>query len=171
VKKTAKGKQESLTAVNRLVSEEIELEKRIAAFYDILCDIYGTERVILKANKLEALGLIRSDKLGERVLGLQKLVMEDPTLDQPPREQEIAGVLANLEMAVADVVAHRALEERLDRLIAERMQERHEEYFREVRDQILRESAGVENAQTLKKLAGHGCQQGKDMVIDFIMMD
>ena len=153
MKKTAKGKQESLTAVNSLVSEEIELEKRIAAFYDILCDIFGTERVILKANKLEALGLIRSDKLGERVLGLQKLVMEDPTLDQPPREHEIAGVLANLEMAVADVVAHQALEEKLDRLIAERMQERHEEYFREVRDQILRESAGVENAQTLKKLA------------------
>lgn len=129
------------------------LEKRIAAFYDVLCDLYGTERVILKANKLEALGLIRSEKLGERVLGLQKLVLEDPTLDEPPREQDLPEVLAKLETAVADVVVHRALEERLDRLIADRMQERHEEYYREVKMQVLREFAGVENAQTLKKLA------------------
>lgn len=129
------------------------LEKRIAAFYDVLCDLYGTERVILKANKLEALGLIRSEKLGERVLGLQKLVLEDPTLDEPPREQDLPEVLAKLETAVADVIAHRALEERLDRLIADRMQERHDEYYREVKMQVLREFAGVENAQTLKKLA------------------
>jgi len=131
----------------------IKLEKQVAAFYDILCDIYGAERVVLKANKLEALDLIRSSKLEERVLGLQKLVFEDPTLDRLPGEEEIPEVLAELEAAIADVVAHRALEDRLERLIAEKMQEKHEEYYREVKMQVLREAGGVENAHTLKKLA------------------
>lgn len=147
VKNTATGQQDSL------LSSRLKLEKQVAAFYDILCDIYGPERVVLKANKLEALELIRSRILAERVLGLQKLVLEDPTLDRVPDEQEIPEVLAELEAAVADVVAYRALEDRLERLIAEKMQEKHEEYFREVKMQVLKEVGGVENAQTLKKLA------------------
>lgn len=147
MKKTAKGQQDSL------LSSCLKLEKQVAAFYDILCDIYGPERVVLKANKLEALELIRSRELAERVLGLQKLVLEDPTLDELPEEQEIPEVLAELEAAVADMIAHRALEDRLERLIAEKMQEKHEEYFREVKMQVLKEAGGVENAHTLKKLA------------------
>lgn len=147
MKNKAKEQQDTLLASG------LKLEKQVAAFYDILCDIYGPERVVLKANKLEALELIRSRKLAERVLGLQKLVLEDPTLDQVPDEQEIPEVLAELEAAVADVVAYRALEDRLERLIAEKMQEKHEEYVREVKMQVLKETGGVENALTLKKLA------------------
>lgn len=131
----------------------VDLEKRVTAFYDMLCDIYSTERVILKANKVEALGLINSDILSERVLGLKKIVLEDPTLDEFPSEEEIPDVLSDLEGALADIVAHRALEDRLERLIAEKMQERHEEYIREVKMQLIKEASGSENAQTLKKLA------------------
>jgi len=43
--------------------------------------------------------------------------------------------------------------ERLERVVAEKMQEWHEDYVKEMKIQVLQETSGPENAQTLKKLA------------------
>lgn len=130
-----------------------QLGRRVTALYDILSELYGTDQLVLRASKLEALDLLRSKRLSERVLGLQKLVYDDPTIDKAPPAREIPEVLAAIEDALADLVARRSVEEQLERKIAERMQQRHEEYVQELRTQVLRESSGPENAQTLKKLA------------------
>lgn len=130
-----------------------QLGRRVTALYDILGELYGPDQLVLRASKLEALDLLRSPRLAERVLGLQKLVCDDPTLDQVPPVNEIPRVLAAIEDALADLVARRSVEEQLERKVAERMQQRHEEYIQELRAQVLRESGGPENAQTLRKLA------------------
>jgi len=132
---------------------KVGLEKQINAFYDLLCQIYGTDKVVLKANKLEALNQIRSKDLSERVLGLQKLVYEDPTIDELLQEEELEEALAEMEVVVADYIAAQALEDRLERLIGDRMQEKHEEYYKEIKLQLLREEGHVESPQSLKKLA------------------
>ncbi|MBC7334969.1 MAG: ATP-dependent protease, Lon family, partial [Clostridia bacterium] len=130
-----------------------QLGRRVAALYEILGELFGADQLVLRASKLEALELLRSPRLAERVLGLQKLVYDDPTLEKVPPMREIPRVLAAIEDALADLVARRSVEEQLERKIAERMQQRHEEYVQELRAQILKESAGPENAQTLKRLA------------------
>ncbi|MHB1125586.1 MAG: Lon family ATP-dependent protease [Bacillota bacterium] len=127
--------------------------RQVAAIYGILSDIYGTDRLVLKASKLEALSLLRSEILGERVLALQKLVYEDPTLDHIPTEEEIPGILDDIQEEIADFIARRTVEDQLERKIAERMQQRHDEYMQEIKMQILKDNAGPENAQTLKRLA------------------
>jgi len=132
--------------------EEHLLSKQVAALFQILCDFYGTDKIILKASKLEALELIKSEKLSERVLALEKLIYEDPTLSQVPPEEDIPHILSALEEELADIIARRTVEERLEQRIAERMQEKHEEYIQEIRRQILREEGGAETARTLKKL-------------------
>lgn len=152
MKKTRIGQELFSNKTENPAFMNIELEKQINAVYDLLCQIYGTEKVVLKANKLEALSQIRSPHLGERVLGLQKLVFEDPTIDEILVEDEIPDALAELEEVIADYVAGQALEDRLERLIGDRMQERHEEYYREIKMQLLRELGCVESPQTLKKL-------------------
>lgn len=129
------------------------LARQVSALYNILCDIIGTDRLVLKASKLEALKLLRSEVLAERVLALEKLVYEDPTLDEVPKEEEIPRILEGIQEEIADYIARRSVEERLERKIAEKMQERHEEYIQEIRMQVLREKGGPENAQTLKRLA------------------
>ncbi|HWJ02763.1 MAG TPA: Lon family ATP-dependent protease, partial [Verrucomicrobiae bacterium] len=104
-------------------------------------------------SKLEALNLMRSENLAERVLGLKKLVSEDPTLDQVPAGEEISAVIADIEEQLAELIARRSVEDRLEKRIAEKMQERHDDYVKEIKMQVLKETAGPENAQTLKKLA------------------
>lgn len=139
--------------LNMLEAESDTVSRQVAALYGILCDIYGTDRLVLKASKLEALELLRSEEVAERVLALEKIVYEDPTIDRVPSQQELPAILEELEEELADYMARRVVEDKLERKIAEKMQERHEEYVQEIKMQILKENAGPENAQTLKRLA------------------
>lgn len=132
-------------------SEQLKLE--IDALYVVLSNLFGTDKLILKASKLDALALMRSENIEERVLGLQKLVNDDPTDKPVPKVDEIPIVLGEVEEQIAEIVAKRSVEDRLNQAVAEKMQERHEEYIKEIKTQVLKETGGPENAQTLKKLA------------------
>jgi len=134
-------------------SETEHLKRQVNALYSLLTNIYGSDKVVLKAGKLEALNLMRSDIFEERVLALQKIVFEDPTIDKLPSAQEIPKIIEEVEDEIADIIARRSVEDRLEKKIAEKMQQRHEDYVKEIKMQIIKESAGPENAATLKKLA------------------
>jgi len=47
-------------------------QRQLHALLDLVNDIYGTEKMVLKAGKLEALPLIRSRKPEQQLLGLQR---------------------------------------------------------------------------------------------------
>lgn len=147
-----KNDQEAHNVTSRQVKRN-EIKSRIAALYQVFGDIYGSEKLVLRASKLGVLRQVRSNRLGEQVLALQKLIIGDPTLEKPPRIQEIPEILDDLEDALAQVVARRLVEEDLERKIAEKIQERQEQYLNDMKVQVLKEKGTPENAATLKKLA------------------
>jgi ATP-dependent Lon protease len=130
-----------------------ELKRQVASLYGVYSGMIGTEKVVLKAGKLDALNLMRSEDVGERVLALQKLVFEDPTVEEVPAMEEIPEILEEIEDELADMLARKAVEEKLEKKIAEKMEERHNEYIQEIKAQVLKEEHGVETPQTLKKYA------------------
>ncbi|MEW6623469.1 MAG: Lon family ATP-dependent protease [Bacillota bacterium] len=132
---------------------KVEVIDKIKALFTILCDLYGTDRLVLKASKLEALELLSSTNAGERLLALQKIVFEDPTLDKVPSAKEALQVIEELEDGLAERIALRTVEDELERKVNARMVEKHEDYLQEIKMQILKENQNPENAQTLKKLA------------------
>ncbi len=141
--------------VHPAVSEDVEdqLQRQVAALLGVLSHVYGADKLVLKAGKLEALELMKSDDLRDRVIALQRLVFEDPTIDDLPPGKDIPGVIGEVEEQVADILARREVEERLEKRIAERMRKKHEEYVREVKMQVLKDDGPPDNAQTLKKYA------------------
>ncbi|MTI80668.1 MAG: ATP-dependent protease, Lon family [Firmicutes bacterium] len=135
-----------------LSSSEL-INRQINAIYELLSNIHGSDKLVLRASKLDALNLMRSEKTAERVLALQILVFEDPTLEKLPEEEEIPVILDKIQNEIAEVLARRTVEEDIEKKITEKMQQRHEEYVKELKMQVLKENGGPENAQTLKKLA------------------
>ncbi|MBF7081395.1 ATP-dependent protease, Lon family [Desulfallas sp. Bu1-1] len=133
--------------------EQDQLRRQVKSLYNILSELYGSDKIVLRAGKLNVLQMMRSDYLSEQVLALQKLVFEDPTLDILPELEDIPGILEDIENEIADIIARRTVEDDLEKKINERMQQKHEDYVREIKMQIIKENAGPENAQTLKKLA------------------
>ncbi|MCY0884407.1 MAG: sigma 54-interacting transcriptional regulator, partial [Firmicutes bacterium] len=127
------------------------LERRIAALHELLVQIFGPERLILRAGKLQAIKDLRSEDPARRLLALQKLVYEDPSLTEPPAVKDFPRVLRELEEHLAEQLARRTLEDEIEKRVSEKMQERHEEYLRDIRIQVLKEEGGPETAETQKK--------------------
>jgi len=135
------------------LSEEEQIRRQVAALFALLSNIHGSDKLVLKAGKLEALNLMRSEVLEEKVLALQKIVFEDPTIDTIPSYKDIPAIIEDIEEEIADIIARKSVEDKLEKKIAERMQQRHEEYLQEIKLQIIKENAGPETAQTQKQLA------------------
>jgi ATP-dependent Lon protease len=152
LKKNNSGSKPAMPLHERLQDEQ-QLMRQIAAIFALLSNLYGSDKLVLKAGKLEALKLMRSEILEERVLALQRIVFEDPTIDTVPNRRNLSQILNEIEEEIADLIARRTVEEKIEKKIAERMQQRHEEYLKEIKIQILQESSGPDNPHTLKKLA------------------
>lgn len=129
------------------------LERQVTALLSILTEVHGADQLTLKAGKLDSLELLQSEKFEDRVLALERLILEDPTIVEQREPEEAAEILNELEDHVADLLARRRVEEQLEQQIAAKMQERHVEYVQEIRMQVIKEELGPDNAQTLKKYA------------------
>ena len=128
------------------------VRRQVAALYQILAGALGKDKVIMRAGKLGALKLMRSSVLGERVLALQRLVFEDPTLERIPAPGGFRKALAEIEDALADIVAQRTVEDEVERRVNEKMVHRHAEYVRDLKIEALREAAGPETPATQRRL-------------------
>ncbi|HHV78702.1 MAG TPA: ATP-dependent protease, Lon family, partial [Firmicutes bacterium] len=134
-------------------NDEELLRRQVRVLFNILSSVMGADKLVLKAGKLGALKGMRSEDLDQQVLALEKIVFEDPTIDKAPARGEIPAVIARIEDEVAEIIARRSVEERLEQKVTQRMQERQDAYVRDIKLQIIKEEAGPENPTTLRKLA------------------
>lgn len=146
-------RKQAANSVTKPLVSGAELKRRVDALYDLLNSMYGSDRLVLKAGKLDALPLMRSSRIEERVLALQRIIMDDPTLSGPVASDAIPAILDDLQEKLADAIARQTVQDEIERRVALKMQERHEEYVRDLRNQVLKEKNGPDNAQTLRKYA------------------
>jgi len=131
----------------------IDLSERITNLFKHLDTFYGTKGFILRASKLDAVDLINSEQVADRVLALQKMLEEDPTLNSRAMDEDLSPILDHLEELMADKYARRAVEDKLQQRVQEKMEEKYNDYLRDIKIQIVKEqSSNYENAQTLKRL-------------------
>ncbi|HVJ49139.1 Lon family ATP-dependent protease [Desulfitobacterium sp.] len=147
----AKWLKEDKTQDAKTSGEQLKLE--IDAYYHLLSNIHGSDKLVLKAVRLDALSLMRSENQLDRIKALQKIVFEDPTDPPISSPEKLPQILAEIEEQLVELQARRMVEEKLDKAVAEKIQEHHEDYVKEIKNQVLRDSTGPDNAQTFKKLA------------------
>lgn len=128
------------------------IRQQVGAMFDYLADIYGPEKLVLKAGKLGALKGMKSQNVLEQIVALQQVVFEDPTIDTTPSYSEIPGILEDCQEEIAERIARQAIEQQIEDLVTRKMQEKHEEYLWDIRKEVLTESDGPETQETQKKL-------------------
>lgn len=121
------------------VSSKDELDRKIDMLFSLLVEYYGSDKLVIKAGKMEALQLVRSPIKGERVLALQKIMFDNPTLTAVPKDEDIPDILDRLVEKMSDILARRTLEADLEQKIADRLEENHQDYVQDIRRQILKE--------------------------------
>ena len=135
----------------RLSADE-KTRREIAALFDVLTDALGTEKVVMRAGKLGTLKEMRSPAIPDRLLALQRLVFEDPSLETRPAKAQYKKAIAEIEDKLADLIAHRTVGDQLEAKINAKMVQRHQEYLRELKLEALREETGPETPATQKRL-------------------
>lgn len=136
-----------------LTDRQDKLQFRVENLYDKLHQFYGTQELVLKANKLDAIELINSDTLEDKILALRRILLEDPTIGSLLCPDKLSIELAALEEIFSGLYTRRQIEEELQNSIQQKMDEKHNEYIQDIKLQILKEQkSSPENAQTLKNL-------------------
>ena len=140
------------TRFRRKFGVEDELSRYVTALYEMLSAVLGQDKVVLRAGKVNALKMMRSQHLPDRLCALQRLVLEDPTLERATTRAQQRKVLGEIEEAMADVIAQRHAEESIERRVNEKMAERHQDYLKDLKLEALRETGGPETPASQAKL-------------------
>jgi ATP-dependent Lon protease len=140
------------TRFRRKFGVEDEMSRYVSALYEMLASVLGQDKLVLRAGKVNALKMMRSQNLPDRLCGLQRLVLEDPTLERATTRGAQRKALAEIEEAMADVIAQRHAEDSIERRVNEKMTERHQEYVKDLKLEALRESGGPETPASQAKL-------------------
>ena len=137
IKRAFGGKKNTVDFSTR---KETDLDREIAALYSIVVDVMGSDRLVLQAGKMDALRYLRSDNAGEKILALRRILEENPTLGPAPRtKNEIQAEIVKLSELMADIIARRQVEDKIDRKVTEKLEKDHQEYVKDIKLQILRE--------------------------------
>ena len=131
---------------------ETELSWRVEAIYKLLKEIYGVQGLIIRASKFDALELMGSAIVKDRILALQKL-LEDPCIDEVAEAFDYSGIVLHLESLAAEMYARKKVEEELQVSIQTKIEEKYNDYIRDIKLEVIKEQkSSPENARTLKKL-------------------
>ena len=130
---------------------ETETDREVDALYTILVEVMGADRLVLQAGKMDALKFMRSPDPAERILALRRILEENPTLSPPPKPSEIKEQMMYLSELIADIMARRQVEDKIERKISEKMEKDHQEYVKDIRMQVLKEEKTEETPHDKKK--------------------
>ena len=135
IKRTFTGKKNIVVQPHN----ETEIDREISAMYEIIIDAMGSDRLVLQAGRMDALRLMRSPNPCERVLALRRILEENPTIFPPPKESELQAEITRLSELLADIIARRQVEDKIDKKVTEKLEHDHQEYVKDIRLQILKE--------------------------------
>lgn len=123
---------------------------KLFALEELLNEVFGPDQIIIRSTKLEILDLIGSADPEQRLSVLEKVVFYDAGYTgSGSMEERVDALMAE----VGNMIARRSVEDRLEKMITDKMQEKQDEYYRDIKLQVLKEQSGPENDETGKKLA------------------
>ena len=136
--------------------EVLPIDREIAALYQALIDLIGTDSLVIQAGRMYAMILLRSSGRCERVLALQRILDEDPLLHPAPREEDLPEVLQRLTERIAEKRARKDIEDRIEKKVNEKLEQEHQDYVDDIRKQVIKEekpdAESPQDAEKRKKL-------------------
>ena len=139
--------------LRRKYGVEDELNRYVSALYEMLAGVIGSDKLVLRAGKVSALKMMRSQSLPDRLCALARLVFEDPTIEKTTTRAQQRRAIADVEEALAELMAQKTVEDAIEKKVSEKVNARHQEYLKDLKLEALREDSGPETPSTQAKLA------------------
>ncbi|MBR5328652.1 MAG: Lon family ATP-dependent protease [Firmicutes bacterium] len=135
--------------VRDLRADNADINVKIAALESLLSDVFGPDQIVVRSTKLEILPLLGAPDAEKRLTALEKVVFYDAAFEgKGTLDERVEYLMAEL----GDMIARRNIEDRLEKIVNDKMQEKQDDYYREIKLQVLKDQNGPENPGTQKKL-------------------
>ena len=129
-----------------------KINRHVDYLYELYGRLIGPDQLVLRASKMDALGLMNSLESENRLKGLLRMLQGDPNWNKDFTAEELPEVIKEAEDHLSDLLARKAIEERVERKVGEKMDEKHQEYLRDIRLQVLKEEGDGDSPQSQAKL-------------------
>lgn len=142
-------------------TNEVVDKERVALPLDIQVDVLFQavknvlDKGVFKSRtvKYRLQKLISSKNLYEKVYALNKIVSDGKGIKDIPNDKNIYEAMDNTNEWIAEAVAKRYVQNKIETEVEKFLVEKQEKYIDEVRLGIIKKKKGPENAKTLKKYA------------------
>ncbi|MFW6022855.1 MAG: Lon family ATP-dependent protease [Bacillota bacterium] len=135
----------------RIENNSENYRRIINTLYKKAINFYGKDNFIIKANNLGVLDMINEEDNSKKLMALERIIYNDKNVS--PAENITDERIENLQQKLAELWADRSLEKSFQRQIAFKMEEKQQEYIKEIKKEIVSGRKTVDNAKTLKRLA------------------
>ncbi|WZL73110.1 Lon family ATP-dependent protease [Clostridiaceae bacterium 35-E11] len=125
------------------------IEKQVTVLYDLVNRCIDKDKI--KGSK--AMALIDSEKIEDRILALHHIVFDEKEINSKLDKEDMEAMLKEVEKKVAELFAKQAVEQRIEREMIKKVEEKQRQYMEEMKLQILKKKTDTETPYTFKKYA------------------
>lgn len=143
--------------------EAMPLDVKIDALYGVVQKLLDEGAIKARVVKYKLNKFINSKDAYEKLYAINKIISEDKGIKAVPTESNVEAVIESTSHFIAEALAKRYVETKIEREVESAVIEKQEKYFDEVRLGILKKQKGPENAKTLKKYASLEVLDSKKM--------
>jgi len=133
--------------------EGMPLGVKIDALHGVVQKILDEGSIKARIVKYKLNKYINSKNDFEKLYAINKIISEDKGVKSVPTESNVEAVIESTSHIIAEALAKRYVETKIEREVEATVIEKQEKYIEDVRLGILKKHKGPENAKTLKKYA------------------
>ncbi|WP_061996685.1 Lon family ATP-dependent protease [Clostridium sp. ATCC 25772] len=138
---------------NKGLEQEIPFDIEVDVLYELMYKVLDDGSIRSRIVKFKLQKLIESKNPYKRLFAINKIISNGKGVDVIPSSINELEVLEETSKILADVVAKRYVQNKIEKDVEHHLNEKQDKYIDEIRLGIIKKQKGCENAKTLKKYA------------------
>ncbi|AGK99556.1 Lon family ATP-dependent protease [Clostridium pasteurianum] len=130
----------------------VQLDAQIDITLKTLKSVFDEGTIKARVVKYKLQKFMKSDDMYKKLYALNRIVCDHDGVDSIPTEQNANEVLETTNKFMAEYVAKKYMENRLQAEVEQVLMDKQEKYIEEIKMGIIKKKKGPENAKTLKRL-------------------
>lgn len=146
-----KSKQPENGILDKVLEDSSSIESQINVLFDVAKNILDDGAMRARTVRYKLQKQVKSNDIYKRAYALSKIITDGNGIDTIPNESNIEDVMNDIELAIADEIARKFVQNKIEQQVEQDLVTRQDKYVDEIRLGIIRKQKGPENARTLKK--------------------
>ncbi|MBE6050547.1 MAG: ATP-dependent protease, Lon family [Clostridium sp.] len=142
---------DDINFLQEVLNQELPLEAQVNVLFEILDNVLDKGAVRARTVKYKLSKYVSSSNICERVYALNMIASDGKGLEVVPSMDEIEKVLQDTADWIAECIAKRYVQSKIEAKVEQSLIEKQEKYIDEIRLSVIKKQKGSENKKTTKK--------------------